>query len=129
MFIGSAKTPEEMSLKIANAQISLFGKEAFDKFMLEKYPNCYEHYENRRTRFNTTWEIQPSTLIYLFDYVNDKPLILDYILVSIDPKPKQVIKYQEIDNVINSIQGKKLIDLLEWYDKEGLEKKFEIYER
>lgn len=130
MFVGSAKTSEEMLLKIANTQISLSGKGAFDKFMSEKYPNCYEHYKIRRKKFNTTWEIQPSRLIYLFESVDDKPLVLDYVLVSIDPKPKQAIEYRAIDNVIDSVKGKRLIDILGWYmSEDGFEKKYEVYER
>lgn len=129
MFVGSAKTPEEMISKIANTQIGLAGRDAFHKLMSEKYPNCYGHYENRRNRFNTTWKIEPSELIYLFESIEDKVICLDYIINLIDPKPTQKIALQEIINARESINGKKLIEILGWYDGAGLEKKYEIYKR
>lgn len=47
----------------------------------------------------------------------------------IDPKPKQKIALQEIINARESINGKRLIEILGWYNKDNLEKQYQIYER
>ncbi len=129
MFVGGGNTPEEVILQINNNMIALGGEEKFNEFLSTKFPQCSEHYRQRREQFGATWNIDPALLAGLFEYVEDRAGILDYILCQINPNPNQRITLDDLNGGVTMLNGKSVVDIFNYFHGEGLERKFEIYQR
>ena len=129
VFVGSADSADELVEKLVGHRAALMGAEDFQRFLAETYPRCDEYYKRRRERGKTTWSMEPVAQMGLFAVVEKAPGWMDYVFCQIDPKPNQVITLAEVKEGVKSLEGKSIVDMITWSGNEGLEKKYEVYER
>ncbi len=131
MFVVSGRNKEELAWKLANHSLALMSEKDFYNFLSTRYPNCSEHYQRRREKFKTTWNIERAELIGLFGAIEDRHGVLDYLLCQINPQPGQTISSEEVNEGLEAIAGKRVMEILSWLNDEkgGLEKQFAVYQR
>lgn len=134
MFAESANKLEDLpygEIDQQMAQIKAMGGRSTNDFLAWKFPTFQKHYQGARKMGHTTWDIQPSVQVGLFQtiHLTHRPNVLDHILAYADPKPDQTLGAEEIQRGLDAINGKSPSDLANWRENEGRELKFEVYER
>ena len=133
MFVGSAKTPEELAYKLLRNTVDLLSEETYQEFLKSRYPNCTKHYNNW-TAHGSTWKLERDAQIALFtaleSQVVDPSALLDYTLLKINPKPNQILGIEDILKGVDAIEGKRLMEIGGYVSgDEGFRKKCKMYER
>jgi hypothetical protein len=101
-----------------------------EEYLAFAFPRCVNHLRQRSEQFGTTWTMEPVTRLAVFQFAQDKPDVLDYVLCHVDPKANEELTLERLAEVVTpEFSSQPLMEVSLYLDNTGIEKKFDIYRK
>ena len=84
-----------------------------ERYLADTFPESYRHFTEKREKFSTSWNIDNSAMLFLFQTIENWPAHLDYVLCQVNPQSEQTIKVEDLQEVIEG-QHWSILSVLEY---------------